>query len=276
MQNVRQSATEKLIRSCLYNWLGYGNPKSEIWFVGTEEGGHEIWKREPHIALERSLLIRSQFKPSMDFQKVWRKLYNYGDEFDRLMINRNSVWRFIAAFYLYHKRRITPSFTSEEAEIAITNFLVKDFGSLSGGLFFAEFLPLPRMNREDIPDLYRAVWSEDIDYHQEVAPKRFYLIAQALRNSPKVKYIVSFSRDFTRYFQNAFPLNENGERAFPITLLNGWSFADNKSFKMYSVKLEKNRTIKFLESPFFSYMGYSPDWYRRKGLPYAATLVKHR
>lgn len=265
--------TERLIRSCLYNFLGYGNPNASTWFVGMEEGGHEVWKKEPAIPLERSLAIRSKFKPAMDFQYVWRKLFGYGNSLDGVLTTRNNVWRFIAAFDLYQKGKLTSRSSSEEAETAITNFLKKDFGRLSGGLFFAEFMPLPRNGRESLPDLYHAVWNSDILYDQEVAPKRFYLIAQAMRENSKLRNVVSFSKDFTEYFLSSYPVNSGKEKGFPTTLLKDWQASDGKRFRLYSVKLEKGKTMKFLDSPFFGYMGYGPEWYDKKGLPYASRLM---
>ena len=63
-----------LVRSCLYNWLGYGNPNGVVWFVGTEEGGAEIW-RIPTQTLEQSLMKRSTFSLAMDFREVWENQY---------------------------------------------------------------------------------------------------------------------------------------------------------------------------------------------------------
>ena len=40
---------QKLVRSCLYNWLGYGNLNGETWFIGTEEGGADIWRQKHRL-----------------------------------------------------------------------------------------------------------------------------------------------------------------------------------------------------------------------------------
>jgi len=61
---------EDLVRSCLYNWLGYGNLNGKIWFIGTEEGGAEIW-RQSTKTLEESLKLRSSYNIAMDFKTVW-------------------------------------------------------------------------------------------------------------------------------------------------------------------------------------------------------------
>ena len=51
---------------CLYNFLGYGNLDSPVWFVGVEEGGAEIWRNQT-LSLEESLRLRPQYSLSMDF-----------------------------------------------------------------------------------------------------------------------------------------------------------------------------------------------------------------
>lgn len=54
---------ETIVEACLYNWLGYGNIGGRVWFIGTEEGGAEIWKQKT-VSLEESLKIRQYlFRP---------------------------------------------------------------------------------------------------------------------------------------------------------------------------------------------------------------------
>jgi hypothetical protein len=57
--------SEQLVRSCLYNWLSYGNVGGSIWFIGTEEGGYEVLRAQTR-SLEESLVIRSNFKLAED------------------------------------------------------------------------------------------------------------------------------------------------------------------------------------------------------------------
>ena len=277
------SSIEKLVRSCLYNWIGYGNLDADTWFVGTEEGGAEIWRRPPAAIVglserERiiwSLDIRSKFHPVMDFQKVWKQLYQYGDEFDSLISTRNNVWRYIAAFHLYQEGKILSTQSNEETEAAITDFLKTDFGSPSGGFLFTEFWPLPKGSQDEFPDLYKKIWPSISDYSAEVANKRSRLMIRAIEENKTVRCIVSFSRDFSYHFLQAYPENSGDESQFPSTLLKEWSDENGRMFKLYSVRLGNGREIKFLQSPFFGYMGYGPKWHEKKGLPYAASLVQY-
>jgi hypothetical protein len=91
--------SENTIKSCLYNWLGYGNLNTPIWFMGMEEGGEEIWRQGTH-SLESSLLTRSQFKLAMDFKYVWEELYKI--PLESFVSRRGALtsWHFMAAFLL--------------------------------------------------------------------------------------------------------------------------------------------------------------------------------
>ena len=269
-----------LVRSCLYNWLGYGNLDAETWFVGMEEGGAEVWRKpEKPLSLEASLAIRATFKPAMDFQKVWRKLYGYddiGDGFPYLVASRNNVWRYIAAFYLYQRGKISyASSSNQQVEDKITEFLKKNFGSKKGDLFFCEFLPLPRQKREEWPELYQNVWPSANDYYKEVMPKRFSLILKEIMKHKNVKQIVSFDRTFTEYILNGTGSDDDNSStgsglALESKPLESWTADDKKKYAIYSVKVAKGRSIMLLDSPFFGYMGYGIDWHEKKGLPYAA------
>jgi hypothetical protein len=263
--------------------LGYGNQNADTWFIGCEEGGAEIWRRPPSSIAKKSekdrtlwsLAIRSSFTPAMDFQQVWKELYQYGNQFDSLVSGRNNVWRYIAAFHLYNSGNAFFDSTSDKVDVAITDLLKTDFGTIEGRFFFAEFLPLPRIDRNAFSSLYRQVWPSVSSYKIEVVPKRFYLIMKAIEESNTVKQIVSFSTEFFDRFVQTYPVNSDGESKFPTKLLKEWSSADGKRFRLFSVKLASGRTIRFLQAPFFGWMGYGPAWYARKGLPYAAAVLKN-
>ena len=68
--------TTELINQCLYNWLGYGNLNGDLWFIGIEEGGAEIWRdRIATLSIEDSLRERSRFHLSCSFSEVWEDVY---------------------------------------------------------------------------------------------------------------------------------------------------------------------------------------------------------
>ena len=95
VDETEDSSIKDLVDSCLFNWLGYGQVNSPIWFIGMEEGGAEVWRNKTKT-LKQSLEIRSRFRLQMDFQYVWEDLYNVSlDSF-----KGPTVWRFMAAFLL--------------------------------------------------------------------------------------------------------------------------------------------------------------------------------
>lgn len=264
-----------LVRRCLYNWLGYGNLDAETWLVGSEESGSEIWHKDASLRvpeqkrLLQSLQKRARFRTAMDFKHVWRDIYGYGSEFEALVRKRNNVWRHVAAFQLYREGKVSASTPSTTVADKVTQYLLKDFGSKRDGLFFCEFMPLPRAGWSEFPDLYQDLWASPDHYADEVAPKRLHLIRQELLQSKNAKLVVSFDLKFTAAFLKQYPVNQHGEKGFPATLLKQWAPRLNEKYALFSVKLENGRTIKFLKAPFFGHwLGYGS-----RGLPYAASLV---
>lgn len=180
---------ENIIRSCLYNWLGYGNMNAQIWFMGMEEGGAEIWRHGTH-SLETSLLTRSQFKLSMDFRHVWEDLYHI--PLDNFVNRRGSLttWHFMAAFLL-SLEGLLPE-TNKIREFVFKN---KNIGRLDGEHFLCEFLPLPRSSNNSIED-YSFVWNSNTDYIKEVGPNRFKLIKDTLILNKAVKVLYRMIKHF--------------------------------------------------------------------------------
>lgn len=244
--------TEKIVRSCLYNWLGYGNINAPIWFMGMEEGGAEIWRHATH-SLESSLFTRSQFKLAMDFRQVWEDLYLI--PLHNFVKRRGSLttWHFMAAFLL-----------SLEGQIPETNkirefvFINKNIGSLDGEHFLCEFLPLPRSSNNSIED-YSFVWNSNKDYIQEVGPNRFKLIKDTLILNKAVKVLISYDKAFSSQILDFY---EN-------TLIEEWIDGRGKRYKLYELVLTSNRKIKLLFTPFFGQGQANYD-----GLYLAAQKVK--
>ena len=112
-----ERVTREQVAPCLYNWLGYGNLNSPWWFMGTEEGGAEIWRKQkmtgqPDLSIAESLRLRSGFALSMDFPKVWEELYGLPLE----RFKGATVWRYVAAMLFalegkdpaLHKEQLMP------------------------------------------------------------------------------------------------------------------------------------------------------------------------
>lgn len=240
--------SENLVRSCLYNWLGYGKINSPIWFIGIEEGGAEIW-REKTQTLESSLQLRKDFDISMDFYDVWEEQYGI----DLNNFKGITVWHFIARFMLSYE-----GVSSNTKEIRDYIFNDKRLGSKNSDYFLCELFPLPKRSKNTI-DGYEHVWPTIKEYHADILVERFNLIRNTLEDNQNIKLIVSYTRDLTEMILN----NINS-----YDLIEIWSF-NNKQYILYNIHLTKDRYIYLLSTPFF---GQGQASYA--GLDYAVGKVK--
>lgn len=224
--------TEQLVRSCLYNWLGYGKLNSPIWFMGMEEGGAEIWSLNTR-SLDESLHLRSQFDLAMDFRTVWED--TYGIPLSTFRRKGLTAWHFMAAFLLGMEGLLVDSST-------IRKFVFEDklLGRTYSNHFMCEFLPLPRASHTSM-DGYKAVWKSPREYEREVTRKRLDLIKNTLIMNRDVKLLVSYDRNFTSLFIRQFPSNSRNE----------WRDERGKGFVLYKCELTSTRTVHLLSTPFF-------------------------
>lgn len=149
----------------MINWLGYGKIDGKIWFIGTEEGGAEIWKQKTKT-IEESLNLRSKFDTSMDFRTVWEEYYDIPLE----KFNTPNVWCYMTAFLMYLE--------NEEVNTEKINeyiFSSKKLGSTTADHFMCELLPLPKPKKEEIYP-YENIWADVNAYYDEVLLKRFEII----------------------------------------------------------------------------------------------------
>ena len=219
----------QLTRSCLYNWLGYGNINGRIWFIGTEEGGAEIWRQQTKT-IEESLQLRSHFTLSMDFRTVWEDLYGIPLE----SFKGPCVWRYMAAFLL--------SYSGSEVNTGSVNSFVfnqKLLGTAGSDHFLCELLPLPKRTKSSIDD-YKTVWETINAYHKEVIPRRFELIRDALIINTGVQLVLSYEQLLTE------KVLEN----FECEMVQDWSH-NKEEYRLYKLFLTHNRAIYLLSTPFF-------------------------
>ncbi len=230
------------VHSCLYNWLGYGNIDGNTWFIGTEEGGAEIWKQKTKT-LKTSLQLRSTFSTSMDFKIVWEKYYNLPLQ----KFNTPNVWRYMAAFLMH--------LDNEEVntqKIREYVFSDKRLGRSSSNHFMCELLPLPKPKKDKIYP-YDNIWQSIDEYHQEVLPKRFDLI--------KSKLLVSFDTNTTNLLL----------KDLPVKLIDKWEHKQDRVYSIYEIRIDDSRKIYLLTTPFFgngqaSYEGLKIAAIKIKGL----------
>lgn len=243
------SLNEKLVRSCLYNWLGYGNLNSPIWFMGMEEGGAEIWRQKTKT-LEESLIIRSTFKLQMNFQKVWEEFYEIPLE----TFKGANVWHFIAAFLLEWEGSCVDS-------KAIKDYIfgTKQLGREDGNHFLGELMPLPKKSKEFI-EPYEAIWKSNKEYEDEVLALRFKIIQETLLNNPNVQVIVSYDKRLTSKFLNYF--------ASVFEKVKEWKNG-KEEYCLYKITLSNGRIIFLQSTPFFGVGQLSYD-----GIRNCANIIK--
>ncbi|MBL1213154.1 MAG: hypothetical protein HND52_07355 [Ignavibacteriae bacterium] len=224
---------EKLVRQCLFNWLGYGNLHGSIWFIGTEEGGAEIWRQKTKT-IQESLEIRKKFKLSMDFINVWEKQYNI----PMIKFRGPTVWRYIAAFLLcFEKAKKNELIKVERNDVEEFLYESKKLGRKDSNHFLCELFPLPKKSKNNI-EPYSDFWDSIKSYHSELLSQRINLIKEALNEN--VKVLISYEKILTEYLVEKF----HAELEYT------WEFKKQK-YKSYRIKFEKKLEIALLSTPFF-------------------------
>lgn len=221
--------TRQDVEPCLFNFLGYGNPNGKVWFMGTEEGGAEIW-RFGTVSLLESLQFRSKFLLAMDFRHVWEDLYRIPLE----SFKGPATWRFMAAFLLSFQN-IRPTTVNISQYI----FYDKNLGSLTSDHFLCEFMPLPKPEKESIQP-YETVWKSNDQYQREVGPKRIQLLLQTLQDKPDVKLIISYDRGIVNRILQSTESNKEWD----------WSFKQ-QTYSLWKLQISPRRHLYLLKTPFF-------------------------
>ncbi|MCZ8534211.1 hypothetical protein [Psychrobacillus psychrodurans] len=231
IQTQTDSPIEKLVHSCLYNWLGYGNPNGQVWFIGTEEGGAEIWRQQTKT-LKESLSIRSDFNLHMDFLDVWENQY----DISLSTFSGANVWNFMAAFLL--------NFNGQEAN----SNTIKDFvfnnkllGRADGKHYLCELFPLPKKTKNSI-EPYEKIWSSVKNYHDEVLEKRFELIKNTIIDNPRVQIIFSYEKGLVELIKQNLSSS--------LEQISIWKYG-NQQYSLFQLKLGVGRTVLLLSTPFF-------------------------
>ena len=246
----------ELIDKCLYNWLGYGNLDGDIWFVGTEEGGAEIWREGiATLSLEDSLKKRSKFPLSCNFKDVWED--GYGIPLN--CFKGITAWHFMSAFILAIGNK-----NVNTKNIRDFLFINKELGSLNSNHFMCELLPLPKKSENEFP--YTSRWRNLQEYLNEVIEKRFSMIVEAIKKSQGAKLIIVYddkAQALIKYkwgnnFKDSveFEYRNNGKR--PQKYTAHFSSIDDKD-------------IIFLFTPFFGYGNISYN-----GLAKAVDVLKEK
>ncbi len=229
---VAQRIPEKLVRSCLSNWLGYGDLKAPTWFLEMEEAGDEIWGKQAKT-LEESLKLRSNFHLQMDLRHVWEELYQIPME----TCKGAKIWEYMAAYLL--------EFSGENATTdRIDHFLYqkKMLGRERANHFIAKFRPLPKKMKSSI-EPYQSIWGKVESYEEEIEADRIDLIKENLFNHDNVKLLITYERDLTEKLLQSF-----SDRVKKISI---WQL-NREKYSLYQIKLSDERNVLLLSTPFFS------------------------
>lgn len=245
-----------LVNPCLYNGLGYGNPNGKYWFMGTEEGGAEIWRNKT-LSLEESLRLRATFALAMDFKTVWEDLYHI----PMSSFKGPTVWRYVAA-YLLAFQQVHPG----DHKDTVREIMQNQLGALSGEHFLCELLPLPKRSAGKI-EPFESVWPSLKAYHAEVEQKRFEMITQTLLSNPEVQVLISYDRKLTQRFLAHFDAQ--------ILSQKDWCIEQNQRYQLTQLQLEKQRTLYFLSTPFFGngQISYEGVWQSAQRLQDTLTTI---
>lgn len=226
----------QIIDKRLYNWIGYGNINGNIWFIGTEEGGAEIWRQGiATLTLENSLIKRSKFSLSCSFKAVWEDIYGIPlDSFKGI-----TAWHFMSAFILAIENKKVESKTIKEFL-----FINKSLGSFDSNHFMCELLPLPKKSETDFP--YIGKWANVQEYTNEVIEKRFSMISDAIEKSSGAKLIIVYDDKTQTLIKEKWGKNINDCRVFEYS-------NNGKKPQKYLLHLSTiaDKNIIFLFTPFF-------------------------
>lgn len=250
-----------LIDRCLYNWLGYGNLDGDLWFIGTEEGGAEIWREGiATLSLEESLIKRSGFPLNCDFKTVWEDIYGIPLN----LFKGITTWHFMTAFILALVNKNVNSKTIKEFL-----FINKELGSTSGNHFMCELLPLPKRSKLESDFPYTSRWESSEKYVQEVIDKRFLMITDALEKSNGAKLIIVYDEK-----AQALIMDRWGKGIKDIVT---FEYSNNgKRQQKYTLHFNKvgSNNLTFLFTPFFgqgqiSYKGIemAVEFLKRENMP---------
>lgn len=229
---VSHRIPEKLVRSCLSNWLGYGDLNAPIWFLEMEEHGDEIWRNQAKT-LEESLKLRSNFDLQMDFRHVWEELYEIPLE----TCSSENIWRYMAAYLL--------ELSGERATTEnINHFLFQEklLGKENSNHFIGAFRPLPKRLSSSI-EPYQYIWDTLGTYEEEIEADRMNLIIDNLVKHPNVQLIITYERELVEKLVLSF--------SSCLHKLSIWQL-NHEKYSLYKIRLSNERNVLLLSTPFFA------------------------
>lgn len=231
---------ENLVRDCLYNWLGYGNPNAKYWFIGIEESLYR-WEGFDNVAdVEDFLQVRQEFDITEDFREAWIEKHG----FDLGRWSGTSTWLYQAVFLLALQDESFIHASDKGRQARTFVFEEMQLGRTQGDSLTGEIFPLPKSRGEIAP--YDHIWSSESDYQQEVLPGRIQLLTDVLEESPGVDWIISYG------VTDSNPCGKELRFRYANEKVGSWSDSDRSMpYTLYRLKLNEDRTVNLLHTPFF-------------------------
>ena len=175
-------------------FLGYGNPASDVWFIGVEEGIAGMGESDVH----HNLKVRGQWSSIMDLVDAHLTLVKDGAIYD--IAHRSTftqVWTWIAKF----ARALGGANDWDDLNPAKT-YVRERLGRSDGDIFMSYAMPIPESG------LHTREWTDFLkrngaNQDQALARRRTALRALIARHQPKL--IICHGTSRTRAYQSLLP-----------------------------------------------------------------------
>lgn len=182
---------ERILRDCLYNWLGFGNLDGSLWFIGFEES-IALSKCSRVIDWRQYFDLRRGFALSEDFVEVWDDVF--GRTVAEGEAGLSTRW-FSSIFSLAYEGVSLSDMPTAKRRDKVREYTYLDprSGRLDGDTFIGEVFPLPKSDADSI-EPYSHVWPSIDAYRDEVLPQRIEIFQRELERGLGPECVVSYTR----------------------------------------------------------------------------------
>lgn len=170
----------------LFNFIGYGNLKGLVWFLGMEEGGGSL----------ESLKKRRHFKEVEDCASAHKKLEITEFHFEKRKIQR--TWRGMCILMLRLEGHL--EFNTD----MIRAYQAERLGRTGDSTFLLELMPIPKPSIKSwYKDLFPQYSSSD-EYYEIERPRRIEIIKKLIKdNKPSV--VIAYGKAYWDHYKLLFP-----------------------------------------------------------------------
>ena len=183
----------------LLNFLGYGNPKSPIWFLGMEE-------KLPvkFTAVLKEFKIRAKFEPIMDLYDAHCLLGRCVEKMEKI----SQVWLWMAKLV----RGLNELSTDWKSHGKAVTYVKRErqFGSKDGKTFLVELSPVPSASRSECgwTDDHRRNFGERKQFESRSNQRRRKIVKKLLQKY-KPKYLFAYGKENWQEYYKIIGLKES-------------------------------------------------------------------